>query len=220
VHRIGGGGFAGAWHRSLRCACAPRGVHRHGFKGPVAAGRVKAELKAAFDAHGAPIVLNRDGGSIFNEASVMELHQERGVAVLTCAPHDPQHNGKKERSFRDLPQYNEPRQPEEPRLERRIALALGDLNPERPGPVLCGRTSAEVHAQGETDRPERPRVSPVERRRQRKGVLSTASQGRHTSARRCAVVGVPSKQELGVGNRRCRSSPRLSSGHELPALQL
>ena len=115
-------------------------------EGPASAEDVHRVLLRAFEKHGAPLVLKRDGGSIFHEESVNELLDAWGVVVITSPPHYPQYNGKKERSFRDVRSHERAQRRAGLRgpLAERIDRAIHDLNEDRPRPVLGGHTAREV----------------------------------------------------------------------------
>ncbi len=70
--------------------------------GPATGAEVRAVLEIAFSEYGAPLVLKRDGGSIFDEQGVRELLDEHGVLSLVSPPATPGYNGKMERAVRDV----------------------------------------------------------------------------------------------------------------------
>ena len=61
--------------------------------GPATGADVRRVLEKAFAEHGAPLVLKRDGGSIFDEQSVRDLLDEHGVVALTSPPATPRYKG-------------------------------------------------------------------------------------------------------------------------------
>ncbi len=65
--------------------------------------------------------------------------------LLTSPSRYPPFNGKKERSIRDIKSYERAvrRHTTGTTLEERLAEAIGDLNDQRPRPVLRGRTARE-----------------------------------------------------------------------------
>jgi hypothetical protein len=167
-------------------------------EGPAKAEDVRALLEAAFDNHGPPLVLKRDGGSIFDEASVMELLDRHDVVVVTSPPRYPPYNGKKERSFRDVRGYERAlrRRRRHLSLEARIDDAIHDLNDDRPRPVLGGRTAREVFEQDRRALPDRKRFRQDVEREERRLVADAASRHQRDAARRRAVEEVLSRYGL------------------------
>ena len=147
--------------------------------GPAKGADVRRLLKEAFDRHGAPLVLKRDGGSIFDEESVRELLDEYGVIPLTSPPATPWYNGRTERSFRDIRSYERAQREHGvgDSLDERIDAAIDDLNEHRPRPVLAGHTAREVHERTRVRLPDRVRLrKEIE---QRKRELEEAAASRH-----------------------------------------
>lgn len=114
--------------------------------GPASGKDVRKLLEELFQTHGAPLVLKRDGGSIFDEDSVRALLDEWGVLSLVSPPGTPRYNGKMERAVRDVRSHERAQREHGAggTLEERIDLAIEDLNEHRPRPVLGGRTATEV----------------------------------------------------------------------------
>lgn len=167
-------------------------------EGPAKGEDVRALLEAAFAKHGPPLVLKRDGGSIFDEGSVMRLLDQEDVVVVTSPPHYPPYNGKKERSFRDVRGYERAlrRRRRHPSLDARIDEAIHDLNEERPRPVLKGRTAREVFEQDRRALPDRKRFRQEVEHRERQLVADAASRHQRDAARRRAVEEVLSRYSL------------------------
>ena len=115
-------------------------------KGPAKAADVVDYLKETFEKYGAPLVVKHDGDAIFHEKEVTELLDRYDVVSLTSPSHYPPFNGKKERSMRDIKSYERAvrRHTRGTTLFGRLAKAIGDLNDDRPRPVLGGRTAREV----------------------------------------------------------------------------
>jgi hypothetical protein len=166
--------------------------------GPANAADVAEYLREAFDKHGAPLVIKHDGGSIFHEQCVQNLFDEYGVVDLTSPPSYPPFNGKKERSMRDIKSYT--RALFENRvggsLEERIAIAMRDLNDERPRPMLNGRTAAEVFQQNQTRLPDRRRFRMEVETRRLKLEAEAGTRTEKSAARRRAVIQVLSGYNL------------------------
>jgi hypothetical protein len=125
--------------------------------GPATATDVVDYLKEAFEKYGPPLVLKHDGDAIFHERQVTDLLDRYDVVSLTSPSHYPPFNGKKERSIRDIKSYERAvrRHTRRTRLWERLAKAIGDLNDERPRPVLGGRTAREVFAGDSSMLPDR-----------------------------------------------------------------
>ena len=123
-------------------------------RGSADGGDVRRTLQEAFGRYGAPLVLKRDGGSVFAEDGVERLLEQHGVVSLTSPPATPRYNGRCERAVRDVRTFERALRAEGVSLGGRIHLAMTDLNDERPRPVLGGRTAREVHepARGLPDR--------------------------------------------------------------------
>jgi transposase InsO family protein len=161
-------------------------------QGPARGTDVRRLLKEAFDKHGAPLVLKRDGGSIFHEQSVRELLDDYGVIPLTSPPATPWYNGRAERSFRDIRSHDRAQREHGVvgSLDERIEAAIDDLNEHRPRPVLGGHTSREVHESTRVWLPDRARLR--QEIEQRKQELEEAAASRHErdSASRRAIEDV------------------------------
>lgn len=114
--------------------------------GPAKAADVLAYLEEAFEKYGPPLVLKQDGDAIFHKREVTDLLDRYDVVGLTSPSRYPPFNGKKERSMRDIKSYERAvrRHTRGTALCERLAKAIGDLNDERPRPVLCGHTAREV----------------------------------------------------------------------------
>ena len=168
--------------------------------GPATGEDVRAVLETAIKTHGAPLVLKRDGGSIFDEQSVMDLIDAYDITVVTSPPYYPRYNGKKERSFRDVRGFERALRRAEPRLDERIDRTMQDLNYDRPRPVLGGRTAKETYDDSVIELPDRRRFKQEVEQRQRE--LETAAASRHDkdAARRRAVEDVLSRYGLIIWN--------------------
>ncbi len=165
-------------------------------EGPATGADVRSVLEAAIAKHGPPLVIKRDGGSIFDEQSVMELIDAHGITVVTSPPNYPRFNGKKVRSFRDVRSYERALRRAEPRLGVRIRLALDDLNHRRPRPVLGGRTASETYDDSKLELPQRRQFKQEVEQRQRELETSAASRHEKDAARRRAVEDVLSRYGL------------------------
>ncbi|GAI99260.1 unnamed protein product, partial [marine sediment metagenome] len=88
---------------------------------------------------------------------IRELLAAHQVTELTGPCRYPQYNGKQERSMRDIKSYERAMRHHgvRGRLRDRIEAAIGDLNEERPRPVLGGRTAREAYEQDRTQLPGR-----------------------------------------------------------------
>lgn len=73
--------------------------------GPATGEDVAAVLEAAFAEHGAPLVIKRAGGAIFDAEPVRRVLTEHQVLILTSPPATPRYNGRIERAFRDVRGY-------------------------------------------------------------------------------------------------------------------
>jgi len=125
--------------------------------GPADEDAVYEYLKAAFEAHGAPLVLKHDGGKVFHGERIRALLHEYQVIELTSPPYYPCYNGKKERSVRDIKSYERAMRANGvgASLAERLAATIHDLNDVRPRPVLHGRTAREAFDQDRTPLPDR-----------------------------------------------------------------
>jgi transposase InsO family protein len=125
--------------------------------GPATAADVVDYLQEAFEKYGTPLVLKQDGDAIFHETEVTDLLDRYDVVGLTSPSRYPPFNGKKERSMRDIKSYERAvrRHTRGTTLCERLAKAIGDLNEQRPRPVLCGRTAREVFTTKTTMLPDR-----------------------------------------------------------------
>jgi transposase InsO family protein len=125
--------------------------------GPANEDAVVAYLERAFAAHGAPLVLKHDGGSIFHGERVRALLEMHQVTDLTGPRQYPQYNGKQERSMRDIKSYERAMRRHGVRgtLGERLEAAIEDLNEERPRPVLGGHTAREAYEEDRRALPDR-----------------------------------------------------------------
>jgi hypothetical protein len=125
--------------------------------GPAKAADVASYLEEAFVKYGPPLVLKHDGDAIFHEREVTELLDRYEVVSLKSPSRYPPFNGKKERSIRDIRSYERAvrRHTTGTTLGERLAEAIGDLNDERPRPVLGGRTAREVFEADSSRLPDR-----------------------------------------------------------------
>jgi len=132
----------------LQDECSRFKLNRRLVDGPADSEDVYAYLKEAFEKHGAPLVLKRDGQSIFKEKNVQHLLDKYGVESLVGPAYYPKYNGKKERSMRDIKTFERGMRrhgPEGTLLIQRIDAGLYDLNEVRPRPILRGKTAREVY---------------------------------------------------------------------------
>jgi transposase InsO family protein len=164
--------------------------------GPATGEHVRAVLEGAFERYGAPLVLKRDGGAIFDSAEVRELLDEWGVTVVTSPPNYPRYNGKKERSIRDIKTFERACRPDQGRLERRIELAIDDLNQHRPRPVLGGNTAREVYERDRIELPDRHQFQQEVETEQARYETTAASRHEVAASRRKAVEAVLSRYGL------------------------
>ena len=182
----------------LQDECSRYKINRRLASGPADASDVADYLKEAFDRHGAPLVLKHDGGSIFHDEKVKNLLNKHDVVELTSPPYYPPFNGKKERSMRDIKSYE--RALRKHRVGRslaaRIAITMGDLNDERPRPVLGGRTAGEVFEENRISLPDRRRFKMEVETRQVELEIQAGSRREVLAARRRAVIEVLSCYRL------------------------
>ena len=160
--------------------------------GPATGSDVLAVLKEAKMQSELPLVLKRDGGSIFDEKEVMNFLNKNDVVVITSPPYYPQYNGKKERSFRDIRSYEKALRQSGGTcsLEKRIDESIYDLNYQRPRPVLGGRTSYEVETTSRQPLPSRREFRKRVEKRERTLINQAASRHERDDARRKAVQDV------------------------------
>lgn len=182
----------------LQDDCARYKINWELSDGPADADTVVKYLREAFDMHGAPLVLKHDGGAIFHEQCVRDLLDEYSVVDLTSPPYYPPFNGKKERSMRDIKGYT--RALYEHRvgncLVERIAIAMQDLNDERPRPVLNGMTAQEVFNQIQIRLPGRRQFKMEVQTKQLELEAEAGSRAEKNAARRRAVIQVLSRYRL------------------------
>jgi len=160
--------------------------------GPADGADVRRMLETAFERHGAPLVLKRDGGSIFDAEPVRKLLEEHGVVTVTSPPGRPQYNGRMERAVRDVRSHERAQREYglAGDLERRLGRAVEDLN-QRPRPVLGGWTAREVfHDVGGQALPDRREFRRRAQNRERELVCQAASRKDRDAARRRAVEDV------------------------------
>jgi len=173
----------------LQDECSRYKTGRRLVDGPATGKDVLQVLEEAFVKHGPPLILKRDGGTIFDDERVMALLDKHHVVVVTSPPGYPPYNGKKERSFRDVKSYERAmrRSHADSSLAERIDEAIHDLNEERPRPVLGGRTAAEVYRTDRISLPDRKRFKMEVEARQEE--IEREADSRHTrdAARRQAV---------------------------------
>lgn len=174
----------------LQDECSRFKLNRRLVDGPATSDDVYAYLKEAFEKYGAPLVLKRDGQSIFKEKNVQGLLDKYGVVSLVGPAYYPKYNGKKERSMRDVRTFEQAMDrygPEGTLLIQRIDAGLLDLNEERPRPILRGKTAREVY-----DNTPRAAVDRAEFRKEvdfRESQLKATARSRkeRDSARRRAI---------------------------------
>ena len=166
--------------------------------GPASGKDVLALLAQVASRHELPLVLKRDGGSIFDERQVMVWLDAHDVVVLTSPPGYPQYNGKKERSFRDVRGYERALLAADPRstLSERIDRAIHDLNEDRPRPVLGGRTAREAQSAPRRALPSRAEFRKEVESTEQKLLARAASRHERDAARRQAVLKVLSNYRL------------------------
>jgi len=166
--------------------------------GPAGALQVAEYLEEAFERYGAPLVLKHDGDAIFHDRQVKDVLNRYDVVDLTSPPSYPPFNGKKERSMRDIKSFERAlRKHRVPgNLAERISMAMGDLNDERPRPVLGGRTAWEVFNQSRLTLPDRKRFKRKVETRQIQLEAQAGSRREIQAARRRAVIEVLSSYKL------------------------
>jgi len=155
--------------------------------GPATGQDVRKLLQAAFEEHGAPLVLKRDGGSIFDEHNVRELLDEWGVVTLTSPPATPWYNGRMEHAVRDVRSFERAQREHGVRgsLDDRIDQSIGDLNENRPRPMLRGCTAREVQDGPRARLPDRGRFrQEVERETRELEAAATSRHERDAASRR------------------------------------
>ena len=130
----------------LQDECARYKVHTRLAEGPATEQHVLEYLEEAFQTHGAPLILKQDNIAYQNTEAIQKLCDRHGVLLLNSPAYYPQYNGKKERSVRDIKGYVRALQRNGvgENLEQQLALAVKDLNDDRPRPVLDGHTAQEV----------------------------------------------------------------------------
>jgi transposase InsO family protein len=128
--------------------CSRFKVNHRLADGPAKGKDVANYLEEAFEEHGPPLVMKRDGHKIFKDQEVDDVLDRYGVLSLVGPPYYPMYNGKKERSMRDIKTYERSMRrhgPKHTMLIQRIDAAIHDLNEERPRPILGGHTAREVY---------------------------------------------------------------------------
>ena len=166
--------------------------------GPAKEKDVICYLDAAFQKHGAPLVLKHDGGKIFHGERMRELLREWKVIDLTSPRYWPGYNGKQERSMRDIHGMERAlrRDGVGRNLLGRIDLAMHDLNDERPRPMLAGCTAREVYDRGRIGDIDRDAFALEVRRETRKLHATARSRHERRTARRHAIEAVLSRHGL------------------------
>ena len=179
--------------------------------GPATAADVVHYLKEAFEKYGAPLVLKHDGDAIFHEGQVTDLLDRYEVVSLTSPPRYPPFNGKKERSIRDIKSYERAvrRHTRGTTLLDRLAEAIGDLNDQRPRPVLRGRTAREVFEGDSSMLPDRKTFRKEVRETEKKLLRKVCSRRGQATARRKAVEAV--LLSYGLFKEMVDMSPKLSA---------
>jgi len=155
--------------------------------GPATGADVREVLERAFRTYGAPLVLKRDGGSIFDEQSVRDLLDEWGGVALTSPPRTPRYNGRMEHAVKDVRGFERAQREHGAggSLDERTDLSIDDLNEHRPRPVLGGRTAREVHEHDRIGLPDRDAFRrDVDRRRQELEAEATSRHERDRASRR------------------------------------
>ena len=167
-------------------------------EGPATGNDVRELLQRAFERYGAPLVLKRDGGSIFDEESVRALLDEWGVVALTSPPATPWYNGRMEHAVKDVKCFERAQREHgvRGRLDDRIDRGVEDLNENRPRPVLGGLTAREVHTGPRLALPDRARFrAEVEQRTQELEAEAVSRHERDAASRR-AIEHVLSRYAL------------------------
>lgn len=141
----------------LQDECARYKVHTRLAEGPATEQHVLEYLEEASQTHGAPLILKQDNIAYQNTEAIQKLCDRHGVLLLNSPTHYPQYNGKKERSVRDIKGYVRALQKNRvgENLEEQLALAVKDLNDDRPRPVLGGHTAWEVFTHRRRRLPDR-----------------------------------------------------------------
>lgn len=197
-----GAGFRehGQKHEALLLSddCSRFKVGHRLVDGPAHGEDVVACLRAAFEQHGAPLVLKRDNGAVLHVDGVARLLDEHGVVELTSPPGYPQYNGKTERTVRDVKSFMRAMRRAVPKapLATRLEAALQDLNHDRPRPVLGGRTAAEVFRDRSRSLPDRAAFRAAVLRRETELLGGACSRHAQANARRRAVTEVLSAYGL------------------------
>jgi len=166
--------------------------------GPATGDAVRQLLQRAFEKYGAPLVLKRDGGSIFDEQSVRDLLDEWGVVALTSPPATPWYNGRMEHAVRDVRGFERAQRQHGVRgqLDDRIDSGIEDLNEHRPRPVLGGLTAREVLDGPRLPLPDRARFRAEVERRTRELRAEATSRHQRDAASRRAIEHVLSRYAL------------------------
>jgi len=197
-----GAGFRerGQKHEALLLSdeCSRYKVGHRLVAGPAQGVDVAANLRAAFERYGAPLVLKRDNGAVLHSDAVSLLLDEYGVIELCSPPGYPQYNGKTERTVRDVKSYVRAILRAHPAasLLACFSAALHDLNDERPRPVLGGRTAAEVFRDRSRSLPNRATFRCAVARRETELLAGACSRHASADARRRAVTEVLSTYGL------------------------
>ena len=169
--------------------CARLKVGHRLAEGPAKGTDVLSVLQDAFERYEPPLVLKRDGGSIFDEEHVMRFLDAHDVVVITSPSGCPAYNGKQERAVRDVRGYERALRKARPPLplHERIEAAMEDLNEHRPRPVLGGRTAREVYEQEQRPLPSRKQFREEVERREKLLLGEAASRHQRDAARRRAT---------------------------------
>jgi hypothetical protein len=167
-------------------------------RGPAKEKDVICYLEAAFQKHGAPLVLKHDGGKIFHGRRVRDLLHRWQVVDLTSPPCWPGYNGKQERSMRDIHSMVKALKRDAVcgGLKTWVRVALQDLNEERPRPVLDGCTAREVYERDRIGDIDRDAFALEVRRETRKLHATARSRHERRAARRHAIEAVLSRHGL------------------------
>jgi hypothetical protein len=146
-------------------------------------------LEEAFAAHGAPLVLKHDGGSIFHGERIRSLLASHQVTDLTGPSYYPPYNGKNERSMCDIKSYERAMRRHGVRgsLRDRLDAAIDDLNDHRPRPVLKGQTARETYREGQMALPDRSEFIAKVNRMEKTLRDAARSRSEKENARRRAV---------------------------------